>query len=76
MFGSGSNSGRKYDFKMVVHLACDSRTQVRDISGDDFEIDSGETLAEAQERLVDRCMKEHRIRGAHPVQILSFDYWG
>jgi len=71
-WGLGS-SKTAYKFKMVMYFTSDPRNRVHDIHGG-FELEDGETVADAQEQIIAQYRKQEGIPRSAETLVLSWDY--
>jgi hypothetical protein len=63
----------KYTFKMVMSFSSDPSSIVHDIHGD-FELEEGETMDQAPDKIIAEYVGMHRHLRGDSVQILSFSH--
>lgn len=62
-----------YKYRLIFKLACDPDTRVHDLKGT-VELESGESIRDAPDFIINQYVKEERIRHAFPARILEWDY--
>lgn len=71
LFGTKDSTDRAYRFTMVISPNSDPNADVDELNGE-FTLDSGETIDDARQAIIDQYRKENRY--ARNLLVVSFNY--